>query len=127
MNKLKVLLWIIGAVQIVLGLGLLFAPAMLIEAMGLSEVPSDAYYLLGMLAARFLAYGVGMFYISRDPAKHIFWIRNMLYIQVIDLAVGIFYTINGTLALATSAFPMFNAALFSALLLAWSPRTKTHN
>jgi hypothetical protein len=75
-----------------------------------------------MLAARFLAYGVGMFYIARLADKQRFWINNMVLIQTVDLAVGIFYTASGTVALSLSAFPMFNAALFIILLLLWRPR-----
>lgn len=125
MKKLRILLRLIGVVQIVLGIGLLFIPLTFVGMMGLSEVPSDSAYLLGMLAARFLAYGVGMFYVAKDPIKEKFWIKNMLAIQLIDLLVGVIYTLNGTLPLSVSAFPMFNAAIFSALLALWTPRNKT--
>jgi hypothetical protein len=67
-----------------------------------------------------------MFAIARAPEKNIFWIKNMLFIQLIDLAVGLFYTISGTLALSVSAFPMFNAAAFATLLFFWMPK-QTHN
>ena len=124
MKKLVVLLRIIGSVQLILGVGLLLAPDELTKAMGLSTAPADANYLLGMLAARFLAYGIGMFVVARDPIVNVFWIRNMLFIQVIDLAVGLFYTLNGTLGLSVSAFPMFNAAVFIVLLSVWMPRNQ---
>jgi hypothetical protein len=75
-----------------------------------------------MLAARFIAYGAGMFIIAREPVKNIFWINNMILIQLIDLAVGLLYTINGTLTLAVSAFPMFNAMIFAVLLFIWRPK-----
>ena len=81
-----------------------------------------AHYPFGMLAARFLAYGVGMFVIAGNPSKHEFWIRNMVFVQVVDLAVGIFYTLNGTISLSLSGFPMFNATLIAALLWIWRPK-----
>ena len=122
MRKLRILLRVIGIVQIVLGLGLLFAPAFFLEWMGLSVPPTDVNYMLGMLAARFLAYGLGMFYVARAPEENIFWINNMILIQIIDLATGVFYTLNGTLSLVVSAFPMFNASVFIILLFLWRPK-----
>lgn len=122
MKKLSVLLRLIGVIQLVLGTGFLFAPAALTGWMGLSTTQTDINYLFGMLAARFIAYGVGMFVIAREPEKNIFWIKNMVFIQLIDLAVGLFYTMNGTLALSVSAFPMFNAIVFTTLLFFWMPK-----
>lgn len=126
MKKLTVLLSLIGVVQLVLGAAFLFAPLAFTGWMGLSTTQTDINYLFGMLAARFIAYGVGMFVVSREPEKNIFWIKNMIFIQLIDLAVGLFYTINGTLALSVSAFPMSNAAVFAALLFFWAPK-QSHN
>lgn len=123
MQKLKFLLRIIGIVQLILGLALLFVPSFFLEWMGLSTPLPDINYMLGMLSARFIAYGIGMFVIAKAPEKNIFWINNMILIQIIDLAVGVFYTLNGTLSLAISAFPMFNASLFIILLLFWRPKT----
>lgn len=126
MKKFTILLRLIGGVQLVLGAGLLFAPLAFTGWMGLSATQTDINYLFGMLAARFIAYGAGMFAIAREPEKNIFWIKNMMFIQIIDLAVGLFYTFNGTLALSVSAFPMFNATVFAALLFFWMPK-QVHN
>jgi hypothetical protein len=122
MKKLAVLLRLIGVVQLVLGVGFLIVPGAVVAWMGLSAIPTDINYLFGMLAARFIAYGAGMFIIAREPVKNIFWINNMILIQLIDLAVGLLYTINGTLTLAVSAFPMFNAMIFAVLLFIWRPK-----
>jgi len=123
MRKLTVLLWIIGIVQLVLGVLFLVAPQAIIGWMGLTIPAADAGYILGMLAARFIAYGIGMFYIARNPQGNRFWINNMILIQVIDLAVGLFYTLNGTITLSVSAFAMFNATVFIILLLLWRPKS----
>ena len=122
MKKLTILLRLIGIVQLILGVALLFAPATFTAGMGLSATHADINYLFGMLAARFIAYGIGMFVIAREPAENVFWINNMILVQLIDLAVGIIYTSNGILSFAASAFPMFNAALFAGLLSLWKPK-----
>lgn len=120
--KLKVLLRVIGVVQLVLGLLYLFIPMRFLAMMGHSVPQADIAYPLGMLAARFLAYGAGMFFIAREPEKQLFWINNMILIQALDLAAGIFYTATGIVGLSHSGFPMFNATLFIILLTLWRPK-----
>jgi len=123
MKKLQVLLRIIGAIQLVLGALYIFIPLPLLGLLGHAAAPPDIAYPLGMLAGRFLAYGVGMFFIARDPEKHLFWINNMILIQAVDLAVGVFYTATGVIAIQDSAFPMFNATWIIILLTWWRPKT----
>lgn len=122
MRKLTNLLRVVGVLQLVLGTVYLLAPGALTEWMKLSPAPHDANYAYGMLASRFIAYGIGMFVIANDPIHNIFWIKNMILIQVIDLGVGIFYTASGVLSLSSSAFPMFNAILIAGLLFLWRPK-----
>jgi hypothetical protein len=125
MKKLTVLLYLIGVVQLILGLLYLLVPLQFLALLGHSVPQADIAYPLGMLAARFLAYGVGMFFIARAPEKHLFWINNMILIQAVDLAVGIFYSVTGIVGLGLSGFPMFNATLFIILLTLWRPKTAT--
>ena len=120
--KLKVLLRVIGVVQLILGAFYLFLPLQFLSMQGLSAANADTAYPLGMLAARFLAYGIGMLVIANAPEKNSFWINNMILIQAIDLAVGIFYTATGVVSLPHSIFPMFNATLFIILLSLWRPK-----
>jgi hypothetical protein len=122
MKKLNYLLKIIGAIQIILGLAYLFTPALFLHSMGHSIPQPDIYYPLGMLASRFIAYGIALLVISNAPAQNILWINFMILIQVIDLGVGIVYTATGVLPLSLSAFPMFNAAWIILLLAMWRPR-----
>ncbi len=124
MRNLKILLKVVGAIQIVLGLLYLFAPAFFLETIGHSVPEDDIFYPLGMLAARFLGYGIAFIYISRDPLAHRLWISIMIFIQLIDLAVGVFYTATDVVALSDSFFPMFNATWIAALLYIWRPRTE---
>lgn len=122
MRNLKILLRLVGAIQIALGLLYLFAPTFLLESIGHSVPEDDIFYPLGMLAARFLAYGIAFIYISRDPIQHRLWITFMILIQLIDLAVGVYYTATDAVALSDSAFAMFNATWIAALLYFWQPR-----
>jgi len=122
MKKLQTLLRVIGVVQLVLGVLYLVMPIQFLSLMGHTAPAIDVAYPLGMLAARFLAYGVGMLFIARKPQENAFWVNNMILVQAIDLAVGIFYTVTGQVTLMMSSFPMFNATLFIILLALWRPK-----
>jgi hypothetical protein len=117
----RIALRVVGSIQIVLGLAYLLAPNILLLKMGHSLPAADLLYPFGMLSARFLAYGIGLWIISTDPEKHILWIRLMAFIQLIDLAVGVFYTATGAIPLSLSAFPMFNAIWIGLLFAFWKP------
>lgn len=110
----QALLKLIATIQIALGALYLVAPQWLLARMGHSAAPADLLYPLGMLAARFLAYGAGLWMASREPARHAPWIRLMAVIQLIDLGVGLVATAAGLVPLALSAFPMFNAVWIAA-------------
>ncbi len=121
MKKMTYLLYVIGTIQIILGLFYLFAPEFFLKNIGHSIPQADIFYPLAMLAARFITYGVALLYIAREPLKYILWIKFMILIQLIDLAAGVFYTLNGAINIADSAFPMFNATWMIILLLLWIP------
>jgi len=122
MNKLSWLLRVVGMIQLVLGILYLFVPGTVLSAMGHTLPAADIYYPLAMLAARFIAYGVVLIYISNTATQNRLWIDSMILIQVIDLAAGAFYTAVGTVPLALSGFPMFNATWIIALLVVWRPQ-----
>ena len=106
---LKTILRLTGAIQIILGLAYLFAPDALLAAMGHSPVAADIHYPFAMLASRFLVYGAALLIAARTPERHVVLIRLMGAIQAIDLAAGIVFTVQGTVPLSLSGFPMVNA------------------
>ncbi len=125
MKKLTYLLYFIGAIQIILGLLYLFAPAFLLQNMGHSVPEPDIFYPLAMLSARFIAYGLAFIYIAKEAAKNVLWIKFMILIQFIDLGAGIFYTMSGIVNIADSGFAMFNATWIIALLYLWMPKQES--
>ena len=125
MKNLRILLRVVGGIQVILGLSYLFVPAFFLESIGHSVPPDDIFYPLGMLASRLLVIGAVFIYIARDPIQHRLWIVAMIFIQLIDLAIGIYYTATGVVALSDSLFPMFNAAWIAGLLYLWRPRPET--
>jgi len=121
MLRLKILTGVIAVSQLILGALTLFAPAPFFLMMGLSAPAPDNQYMLAMLGARFVASGLAFVWLSRQAVPDRRWIRNMVFIQLIDLAAGVYYLAAGIVPLSVAGFPMFNAAAFSLLLWLWQP------
>lgn len=115
----SIFLRVVGSVQLILGVAYLLFPGVVLHQMGHSAAAPDLYYPLGMLAARFIAYGVGFWIISRKAKEHALWVALMGLIQAIDLGIGIAYTTTGVVPLQLSAFPMFNAVWIGATCAIW--------
>ena len=111
---------LIAVIQCTLGIGYLLFPMQLLAAMQQNLPPADMQWPLGMLAARFLAYGVGFWIISHQPAPHRLWIQLMGMIQLIDLGVELMLLLTGTLQLSQVGVAMFNAVWIS--LFCWLAR-----
>ena len=122
MKKTTYLLYVVGAIQIILGLFYLFAPDFLLKNIGHSIPAADLKYPFAMLASRFIAYGIAFIVIAKDPLKHVLWLWFMVLIQLIDLGGGIYYTLTGVVNIKDSGFPMFNASWITILLLLWMPK-----
>lgn len=123
MKKLKIALYVVGVLQIVLGIMALFFPTFFAQTvMELSPVHSDIGYPFGMLASRLLVFGVLMFIIARCPEKNVLLINAMIAIQAIDLLAGIFYVSTGEVALSSAAAALFNATWIMVLLSLWKPK-----
>jgi hypothetical protein len=127
MRSFKIVAYVIGVSQLALAAIYFLAPVWFVTWQGLTVPAADIGYPLGMLAGRFLVYGVGMFVIAQDPEKHQFWARGMIGIQVLDFAAGAFYVATGVVAIADAALPLFDAALFAAAIyvtLGWALKEK---
>lgn len=114
----RILAVVIAVIQFLLGVALFFLPDLFFAAFGFSPAANDQKYLFGQLAARFVALGFGMLYVARTLPRSGFWWDVMLLIQVLDLAVGLFYSLFGGVSWAVTGFPVFNAAVLAGLL-AW--------
>jgi hypothetical protein len=118
----KILARVIGISQLILAVAFLFFIDLFFTSFGFSPATTDQKYLFGQLAARFSAYGLGMFVIARNPFINRTWWDLMALTQAIDFSVGLYYLLSGGIKIETAAFPMFNAAVFCVLLFIWRPQ-----
>jgi len=125
-KKLVRLIKVVAVIQLVLGAFYLLAPGWFLGQMGHSAPEADIYYPLGMLASRFIAYGVALWIIagslnSQTIEQSRLWMTTLILIQSIDLLVGIYYTFMGAVPIQLSGFPMFNAVWIIILAVLWLP------
>jgi hypothetical protein len=123
LRGLRALLMVIGAVQLVLGTAFLIVPGATERLLGLSpSAPTWANWLLAMMAARCLGYGVGMFVAAQAPHRHRAWIYTMVGVQAIDWIATMAYLIPGDLGLSQVGTAAFLPVLFILGVLYWRPR-----
>lgn len=113
---------LIAIVQFVLGLGFALAPEASAHWLGLSPAPGWANWLLGMMAARFLAFGYGMWWAAARPAQARLWIQCMVFVQAVDWLVTLKYLALGVVTLAQVSTASFLPVLFILVLVLGRPR-----
>jgi len=121
MRLLKVTLVVIGVVQLALGVVLLI-PGGFAALIGLERAPGWVDWQLGMEAARFLGFGVGMLLAAQRPQRYVEWIWAMVLVQAVDWTATIAYVIGGAVTLSQVATASFLPPVFIAVLAKYAPR-----
>lgn len=120
LRVLTLTLRFIAVVQFALGIGFLAAPEGMASVLGVSTAPGWVNWMFGMMAARFLGYGYGMFVAARQPTASLPWLRSMVAIQLIDWGVTVKYLVAGVVTQAQVTTASFLPLIFVALLVwAW--------
>ena len=112
----------IAVVQLALGLGFALAPEATASWLGLAPAPGWANWLLGMMAARFLAFGYGMWVAAQHPEQARLWIGSMVFVQAVDWLVTVKYLYLGAVTLAQVSTASFLPVLFILVLVLGMPR-----
>ena len=123
MRQLRFTLRFIGVVQVGFGLFFILAPSAFAPIQHLHpHQPAWVNWLLVMMGARFLGYGVGMFVAAGDPQRHVSWINTMIMIQALDWVGTLGYLIAGDVTIRNVSTAAILPPLFVAALLYWHPR-----
>lgn len=102
----------IAGVQVVLGLAFALAPERAAQALDLPPAPGWAHWLLGMMAARCLAFGWGFWQVAKRPESGRMWIQLMVFIQAVDWLVTLKYLALGAVTLSQVSTASFLPLLF---------------
>lgn len=112
----------IGVIQFALGAGFALAPEFTAGYLGLSPAPGWANWLLGIMAARFLAFGYGMWWAARNLAQARVWIGSMVFIQAVDWIVTLKYLYLGAVTVAQVSTAAYLPVVFMVVLWLGRPR-----
>jgi hypothetical protein len=110
----------IAAIQFILGVVMITAPAQFAEFSGLAPAPAWTAWLFAMFGARCLGFAFGMVLALRDPAANRGWLQAMLGVQAIDWLATIGYVAAGTVTISqvktAAVAPLIFVAVLTAVL-----------
>ncbi len=115
MTPMKIVLWVIAAVQLVLGIVFLI-PGLFEQVMGLDPAPEWVNWMFAMLAARAFGFAFGMAVAARHPHRHQTWIVAMIGVQAVDWVGTLAYLVTGAVTLAQVTTAAFLPIVFIAVL-----------
>jgi hypothetical protein len=113
----KIVVGVIAAIQVVLGVLMIFAPAQFADFSGLSEAPEWTAWLFAMFGARCLGYAVGLVAALRDPVANRLWLQTMIGIQAVDWIATLGYLAAGTVTIGQVKTAAIAPLFFIAVLL----------
>jgi len=120
-KTLKVVLIAYGAIHIVLGLSLVFAPQQTAVMMGFAELGSPALYVAALCGLTFIAASVWIIAAARDPVQNITWVKFAILWTVLGFIVQLYLLIQGTVDFSQAGLGIVLDIVFAAALLALYP------
>lgn len=124
LTALRIVLVLVGIIQIIFGLGNLLMPSQFNAAMGYSPIPPWTDFTSRFGGVRFLVMAFGMFLAFRDPRKHITWIQAMIFVQAVDFLIALFTLLSGALPFSQVGGALILPFLWTVLLIVFYPRAE---
>jgi hypothetical protein len=118
---LRVIMIIFGMVGILAGLGDIFLPAQAAKMYGFGEIADYVRWIMALGGASFLAAGIWVIVVSRDPIKHIYWVKFLITKSLFFTAVTAYTIILGYVKFSQVGMLLILFALFSVLFLVFYP------
>jgi hypothetical protein len=109
---LRVMLAILGLVQIASGAMYFVAPHTAVGMFGITSFPDGFGFVLATAGGRSIGYGIGLLAAARRPWSHRLWINVMLGIQIVDF-------VSVTAYLAQGGLSMHKVGPFALLPVLW--------
>ena len=122
MLKLKVVVVLVGLIQVVFGLGNLLLPHQFNTMFGYSPVPPWTDFASRFAGVRYLALAVGMYLVLRDVRKHISWLKVMIFVQAVDCLASLYAVLVEGVPLSVAGVAIILPATWTILLIVFYPR-----
>ena len=118
---LKVVMYIYGAILVLVGLGLIFIPDQMAAMWGVSGISDFARFTGGAMGAVYLAAGIWVLAAGRDPLRHINWVKFVITKGTLSIVVSIYAIIVGYIESGPSLPILIVDAVLIILLLVFYP------
>ena len=120
-KALKVLLYIYGIILVLSGLALIFMPDQMAASWGVSGITNFAKFCGAGLGAIYLAAGIWVLVATRDPLRHINWVKFVITKGALSIVVGVYAIIVGYIELQPSLWILIVDAVLIILFLVFYP------
>ena len=121
---LKVVMIVWAVMNILLGLGMVFAPGQLFSSFGLAQAPAYMPYFLTNLADGFILTGIMIILAARDPLKHIMWLQFIIAWSLLDAIAAVYLVLRGNVTFSQASFGLIVDIIFPATFLILYPWRK---
>jgi hypothetical protein len=118
---LRVIMIIFGMVGILAGLGDIFLPVQAANMYGFGDIADYVRWIMALGGASFLAAGIWVIVVSRDPIKHIYWVKFLITKSLFFTVITAYTIIQGYVKYSQVGMLLILFALFSVLFLVFYP------
>ena len=120
-KALRVALIVYGAIDILLGLLVLFAPEQAAAMFGFEEITDLGVYLAGMLGVCWITAGIWFIVAGRDPLRHIILVKLAIAFSLLAGIAGVYSIARGAADFSQAGTGIIIDAVFAAAFLVFYP------
>ena len=120
-KALKIVMIIYGVLLILMGLLDITMHDLVIQMYGFSEGPSYVLWMGEVIGALFIAIGVWVIVAGRDPLRNIYWVKLVITVCILGLAVTIHSILVGYVDFSQVVGSIIYDGVFAVAFLALYP------
>jgi len=120
-TALRVVLIVFALIGIVAGLANIIMPAQVAEMYGFGTIADNMRWIMALGGAGFIAAGIWVIAASRDPIRHIYWVKFEITKGLLLVVVTAYAIMRGYVTFGQVGAMLILFAVFSTLLLVFYP------
>jgi hypothetical protein len=120
-KALRVVMIVFAVVGILAGLSDIFLPDQGAKMYGFGDIPDYVRWISALGGASFLAAAIWVIVVSRDPIRHIYWVKFLITKSLLFTAVTAYTIIMGYVTFSQVGLLLILFAVFSVLFLVLYP------
>jgi FtsH-binding integral membrane protein len=118
---MKIALVVFGVIEIMLGLSLVIFPDQTANMVGFSKPSGYLIYTMVSLGMCLIAPSVYLIVVSRDPLRHINWVKFAILWCILGVVGGVYSIVMGAADFNQVGMQIIMGAIFAVVFLALYP------